>query len=345
MGTSSWGATLEDSLKNVLAFGSTLKSVTFSRGLNRPAEVEASLDIEGADTETLFTEYASKAVYLRLAENGTTRFFGVLTDLQMQLDDQSSVSVRFADLSIQYATTYPLALLSGTLYGQAAYSASHNSIVDTILDTTDVVLKLTRSGSVTSTRTMDAQGMSRLDVLTGLAELQNGIDWYVEPDQTFKIAANNAIGTDKSATVRFQYGPSTRSNVQSATVQYQPPRNRIWTSKDNGTVKLTTSGDATSRSNYGVQSVVLAQMEKGTSTESDAADQQVRDFPRRVAEFVLEPAFSPRPWTDFNLGDTIGFDLTTPAVSITGSQVVSDITISLDDQLVESDITVSAEVK
>lgn len=344
MASSFWTATIEDKDKKVLAFASTLRAVTLNRGLNRPAEVDATMDIEGLDTKALLDQYASKAVYLRLAENGTTRFFGVLTDVQLQLDDQSNVSVRFADLAVQYATSYQFRTATGSVYVPKVHSSSHNTIIDDVLNTTDVLLPLTRSGSVTATRSLDTQGLSRLETIDALASLYAGIDWFVTPDQTLKIGSGNSIGSDKSASVRFQFGGSGQANVQSATVQYLPPRNRIWFSGNNETLTLPRSGDATSHSNYGIIASVVQQLDAGTESETDVADGQERKFPRRVVDFSLEPSTCPRPWTDFDLGDGVGFDLVTPATTITGRQYVTGITVSLDEQLVESEIVVSAEV-
>lgn len=344
MATAQWGATFEDNDKKVLAFASTLQSVTLTRSLNAPAEVEGTLALEGADTKALFDQIATEAVYLRLAANGTTRFFGVLTDLQASLADDATVSVRFGDLAVQYATVYPFNQ-NGSVYLAPTYVASHNSIVDSALGASGVRLPLTRSGSVTSTRTFAADGMASLDILSQLAELQNGIEWYVDPtgttaDQTFLMAGE--LGSDKSATVRFQYGAG-RATVPSATVQYLPPRNRVWTSKENSIYSRTLT-DSTSITNFGAYHTIVQELETGAATESDVADQRLRTSWRRIVELSLEPSVCPRPWTDFNLGDKVGIDLTTTGLSLSTAQRINQITISLDDQLVESEITIGSEV-
>ena len=345
MPTSTWGVTFEDSLKQVLGYGSTVASAQLTRQLNAPAELSLELAINGQDTEALLTQYEFGAVYARLAEGSTTRFFGVLTDLQITAGDSASVSATFMDLAQQYAGSFMYRAAAGSTYVPRVLSGTHNTIIDAILNTSDVLLPLTRSGSVSLTRTIATSGMSRLEVLDNLASLAAGIDWFVTPDQTLKIGEGNTIGTNRSKTVRFQYGDSTATAL-SATVQYLPPRNRVWFSGNNetATVSATTSASTTSQGNYGMYAVLAQAVESGSENESDFYSAQERAFPRRVVEFVLEPSVCPRPWTNFDLGDIVGFDLFTDATTISTNQVVSGIAIELNDQLVESSITVSTEV-
>lgn len=338
-----WGANIEDVNKSVLSFGSTLQGVTLSRELNAPATVTATMGVEGQDTIALLNQLNSGSVYLRLTEDGTTRFFGVLTDMQVQASDSPSVSVGFADLSIQYAGVYPSFKITSNIYLDQAWFTSDSSIVTGLLGyNSNVLLPLTRSGSGSTTRLFTPQGTSVLDALQNLAQLSNSIDWYVTPDQTFKIG--NPVGSDVSDSVRFQYGPNTRANVQSATAQYLPPRNQIFTARDDVTIKLTRQ-DSTSLSNYGAYAVLLQKLERGSATEDDIALERLRTKWRTLAEIVLEPTRCPRPWTDFNLGDTVGIDIVTPSLNLSKNQVVSKIEIALDDQLVEQSISVFSEVK
>ena len=68
MPTSTWGMTIENSLKQVLAYGSTVASAQLTRSLNAPAELSCDLAITGQDTEALFAQLDVGAVYARLAE-------------------------------------------------------------------------------------------------------------------------------------------------------------------------------------------------------------------------------------------------------------------------------------
>lgn len=352
MATSSWGATVEDSLKNVLAFGSTIQSVTFTRALNQPAELEASFGLEGADTKALLDQLASGAVYLRLAENGTTRFFGPLADLQIDLSDDTGVSARFTDLAGPYGWQYLFNAASAGKYQQKNWgNTATNTIVDDLLANSDTLLPLTRSttspaASVTTNRTLEGQGQSRLEVLQTLADIAGGIDWYVDPagptaDATFVM--NQPLGSDKTASVRFQYGDTGRSNIQTATVQYQPPRNRIWQADgDKATRKV---NETTSISSFGEYAAIVQKLEAGAAgTEDDYASGLARTSWRRVVDCTLEPAYCPRPFTDFNLGDTVGLDLSRFNLSLSTSQRVNSIQFTLDDGLIETGIQLGFEV-
>ena len=352
MSTSQWGATIEDKTKKVLAFGSTIQSVTFTRSLNQPAELEASFGLEGTDTKALLDQVDAGGVFIRLAENGTTRFFGPLSDLQVDVADDTGVSARFTDLAGQYASQYLFNGNSAGKYQQKPFKAkATNTIVDELLDNNDALVELVRSttspsASVTTARTLEQTGQSRLEVLQTLAGLQGGIDWYVDPagptaDATFVMAAS--LGSNLSSTVRFQFGSTGRSTIQSATVQYQPPRNRVWLVKDDKATRKV--NNTTSVTAFGEYAAIVQAPDAGAAgTEDDYASGIERAEWRRVVEAVLEPAFCPRPFVDFNLGDTVGLDLSRDNLSLSTSQRVNSITISLDEGLVESSIQAGFEV-
>lgn len=350
MATSAWGATIEDKTKKVLAFGSTFQGVSFTRALNQPAEVNCTFGIEGADTKALLDQLAVGTVYLRLAENGTTRFFGPLADLQVDLADDTGVSARFTDLAGPYGSQYLMATASAGKYKQDILSAATNTIVDSLLANSDTLLALTRSttspaASVTTTRKLETQGQTRLEVLQTLAEINGGIDWYVDPngptaDATFVM--NQPLGTDHSATIRFQYGDTGNAQVSSATVQYQPPRNRVW--EQNGDKTSRKVNDTTSITAFGEYATMIQASDGGLVSETDYADGLKRSNWRRVVDVTLEPAFCHRPFSAFQLGDTVGLDLTRGNLSLSTNQRVNSIMFELDEGLVESSIQLGFEV-
>lgn len=349
-----WGATIENASKNILAFASSLQSATFTRSLNQPAEVEASFGLEGADAKALLDQLASGSAYLRLAENGTTRFFGPLADLQVDLSDDTAVQARFTDLAGPYGEQYLFNTASAGKRQQKSWQqVATNTIVDNLLSNSDTLLALTRSttspaGSVTTARTLDSQGQSRLEVLQTLAAIQGGIDWYVDPagptaDATFVM--NAPLGTDKSEDVRFQYGDTGRATVQLATVQYQPPRNRVWLQDGDKAVSKTITGAATSISNFGEYAAIIQKAEAGAAgTEDDYASGLGRTAWRRVVDCTVEPAFCPRPFSDFQLGDTVGLDLSRFNLSLSTKQRVNTIQFTLDENLLETSIQLGFEV-
>ena len=209
--------------------------------------------------------------------------------------------------------------------------------------TQTVLLPLTVSGTASGSREIEpAQETSRLEIIDGLASVQGGIDWYVEPDQTIKVG--NTLGLDKSATIRFQYGVGTNANVNQANVQYLPPRNRVLQSQEDGIVKVANS-NTSSLNAFGVYEVIVPRLERGVSSETDVADQVLRTSWRRTVDLELEPSLSPRPWTDFDLGDTVAVRVVTDAFTLDTNQRVNQIAFAFDDQFVEAGLTVSMEVK
>jgi hypothetical protein len=351
MPTSTWGVTFENKDKDVLAYGSTVASGSLTRSLNAPAELSLDLAITGQDTKALFAQLEVGAVYARLAEGSTTRFFGVLNDAQVSLSDSATVSVTFMDLAQQYATSYYYRKSTGTKYFLWGYNGggTQTSTVSALVTDysfvagSEVLLPLTLSGTASGSRSIEpGQETSRLEMLDGIAAVQGGIDWYVEPDQTLKLASS--LGTDKSSTVSFQYGATTSANVTSANVQYLPPRNRILQSEENGFVKVATKNDA-SVTAFGCYEVIVPRLERGVSSETDVADQVLRTGWRRTVDLELEATVAPRPWVDFDLGDTVGVRVVTDAFTINTSQRVNQIDLAFDEQFVEAGLSVSMEIK
>ena len=346
--------TLENKLKDVKAFVSSASNATFTRTLNAPAELQCDFNITGQDTQTLFAQLDTGAVYARLAENvgytSLTRFFGVLTDLQVQASDDSTVSASFMDLSQQYAASYYYYGITSTKYCLRGYDGSGTqttTVTNLMTDFTgaeSVLLPLTVSGTATGSRQIEpGQEVSRLEILDGLASVEGGIDWYVDADQTLYIA--NTIGQDLTETISFEYGETTNADVLSADVQLLPPRNRVLTSQEDGIVKLTRAGDATSLANFGPYEVIAQRLQRGISTETDVADQLIRNSWRRTVNLQLEPSVCKRPWWDYQLGDTVKVKVVTPAFTINSDQRINQFTYSFDEQFVESGLELSMEVR
>lgn len=347
MSTSSWGATIEDKTKNVLSFCDSIAGGTLSLPLNAPSEFEAAFDLDGQDATALTTQLASGAVFLRLMEDGTTRFWGQLSDLQADIGENGTLTARFTDLAGVYGNviTYQTGnSVKGVQY-EKAYSTSgaqsHNTIVDALLNLGNPIVRLTRSGSVTATRSIVFDGTSVLEALTQLSDFATGIDWYVTPDSTLTIGSS--LGSNKSGSVMFQYGGAGFANTLAATVQYQPPRNRLFTINDKGLVNKRPDGSGIS--SFGSYSAVLQGVPKrAQQSNEDQADQRIRTAWRHILELDVEPTTAPQPWTDYYLGDTVAVNVIRGAYSYSGNQRVNQIQITLDDSMIEVDHKLSFEV-
>lgn len=349
MSTSTWGMTIENNLKQVLAYGSTVASAQLTRSLNAPAELTCDLAITGQDTKALFAQLDVGAVYARVAEGSTTRFFGVLTDAQVSLSDSGTVSVTFMDLSQQYATSYyyitarsPRYQLNG-LGSSSSGTTMVTTLAQTFLSNQSVLLPLTVSGTVGNVLvTEPGTEVSRLELLDALASIESGLDWVVDPDQTIRIAST--LGVDRSKTIKFQFGDIGQANVTQANVQYLPPRNRVLQSLEDGYLKAARVSDS-SVAAYGAYETLVPRLARGTSSETDAADQILRTSWRRTLDLELEPSLAPRPWTDFEVGDTVDIRVDSDAFTLETNQRVNQIVFSFNDQFTESGLAISMEVK
>jgi len=343
-----WTATVEDKDKNVLAYCTTLSAGTLTLPLNNVSSFSATLATNGQDFKAIRTQLASGSVFLRLAVNGTTRFWGVLSDMQVTLGESPNATVTFTDLAGAHGTVYPY-IVAGTYQSKLIYiskpykAQTYNAIIDDLIGRGSPLVPLTRSGSATSTRTIMPEQATTLDFLLQLGSLANGIDWYVQPDNTLKIAST--MGTDKSSTVMFQFGPSGRANITDATVQYLPPRNRVYvTGSDNNTRRRTEGTDATnSIAAYGENATTISQVDKKTITDADLSDARYRAKWRGTHELNVEPTLAPQPWTDYYLGDTVRIDMKQDEFSYSGTQRVNGIEITLDESLLEVNHKISFE--
>lgn len=342
-----WTAVIEDKDRKVLSFCDSLAGGTLTLPLNAPSEFECALDLGGNDATQLLAQLATGAVFLRLAEDGTTRFWGQLSDLQADIGEDGTLTARFTDLAGVYGNviTYQAGrTVKGVVY-YAPYDTlgakSHNTIVDALLNLGNPIVRLSRSGSVTATRNITFDGISVLEALTQLSDFASGIDWYVTPDSTLTIASS--LGSDKTASVNFQYGASGLANVLSATVQYQPPRNRLFTVNDKGLINKRPDGSGIS--SFGSYAAVLQNVPKrAQQSVEDQADQRVRTAWRHILELDVEPTTAPQPWADYYLGDTVSVSVTRGAYSYTGNQRVNQIQITLDENMIEVGHKLSFEV-
>jgi hypothetical protein len=356
MGT--WTATIEDFSKNVLAYSTTMGSATLTLPLNAPSEFATSFYTGGPDAAAIFAQLASGAVFIRLRENGTTRFYGQMSDLQVQVEDDASVTATFQDITGPLAfvqTRQPVAFGSGFDAMPAYYNLSQTSIVNNLFDIRSggisgsqhygPLVKPVRSGTVSAVRQLTPDTATVLEVLQGMSELANGTEWYASPvggsDETVYIASQ--MGSNKTASVKFQNQAQSLANVQSITSQYLPPRNIVWVRDDQNRVHRV-GYNAASIDAYGEYSTVIQKVNRWSQTDQDIADAQLRTNWRQILDVRLEPTVCPRPWTDFYLGDTVKLDLGRDNWSYSGSQRVNTITFSFDEQLVEQSIGTECEV-
>ena len=59
---------------------------------------------------------------------------------------------------------------------------------------------------------------------------------------------------------------------------------------------------------------------------------------------TVDPEYAPRPFVDFQLGDTIGLDINRFNLSLSTAQRVNSIQFQLDENLLETSIQLGFEV-
>lgn len=113
------------------------------------------------------------------------------------------------------------------------------------------------------------------------------------------------IGVDRSG-AKFEYGPTTLANISSLSRTVTPPVNTCYAIGADGTVVTVT--DAASQAIFGwlVQSEVRADI-VDTTLLTNRASALLRPKWSRIVQFTPDPALAPRPFDDYNIGDTVRF--------------------------------------
>jgi len=360
---STWTAAIEDETASVLAFCTTIKNGTLTLPLNDYGSFNATFDITGGDFAAIIAQLNQGGTFIRIAENGTTRFWGGLTDLQVDVSDDSAVTASFGDVSSQFAhvaslnyeveTTVNHGTASSPLYiaKPRAYKGTQSAILSSIRthygnsfltgDYYGPLVTSSQSGSSSKTRTVTAGTSSMLEVLKSISDLAYGIEWYVTPDKTITFA--DTLGTDKSSSVVFQFRNAGRSNVVSITSQYLPPRNVIWVNGDDNILRRR-AWDTSSLTKFGEYSQIINKTNRASESDQDLADGRLRPNWRQTIEVNVEPSWSQRPWSTYYLGDRIALDLKQGAWSYVGNHRLNQIEFVFDDNMVETDLKTTFEV-
>lgn len=359
-----WGFTLEDASGNVLSYLTGFADVSLSMPLNAPATLSGAVSHELADMTAIYAQVATGAAFLRAARDGTTRFYGVLSDMQTNLEDGASTSLTFHDLAGVLAHVPNYTIGGGRIKTYYKRTPAWTTVVDELLakpSSLSPIPQLTRSGSRTGhvpsndvlesgsgkkkikTNIWKPQATSVLETLQELSGFADGIEWYVENSTSFKMA--QTLGSDKSTSVQFQYGDNTLSNVQSATVQYQPPLNNFFWTDSKGTLHRSPSGYLTSSiSSFGDYTTTFNSMARRNQSDDDRASSRARSSWRRVLEITAEPLTAPSPWTAYFLGDTVGVRVKRDGLSINSNLRINAIDVSFDESGVETAHKLAFEV-
>jgi hypothetical protein len=329
-----WGFLLGDQAGNALADLSTGagRSLTFTRNAYPEATISISHDDEAATV--LFDSLRNGIPTLRAYRDGVLRFHGELAPFTEQLEENAQISLVFRG---------PFARLVG--YGQSRGSFTAASKIFTAVDAGQIAKTLidealgsavATTGTIQASKTRDRtyQYSNVGEAITNLTRVLDGFDFEVTPIEysAGKIGQFNVYasqGSDRSATVLFQYGPGTLANVREVSRQTEPPINYARVLGANGL--LATKQDPTSIANFGYWIVQESMSDVSEQTTlDDKAQALLRPNPIKIVAFSPDPTLAPLPWDDFWLGDTVSFFGLRGAFSEDVTARINKITVVVD---------------
>ena len=356
-----WGYTLEDKNETVLPYLDSFQGMTLTMPLNGAASMTGTISHNSADMTALYSQIATGAVFIRAARDGVTRFWGVLNDLQVSLDDSGTASLGFVDVAGLHSTVMNYTASGNHWTPWYKKNPTWTAAIDSLLSKGSPLVSLTRSGSpsgrVPSNDTLanasghaklkgnvwKPQSSSVLESLQELAGFADGIEWYVTPKATLTVG--KTLGSDKSTSVFLQYGPNTLANAQNATISYQPPANNLFFTNSKGVIKRTTGTyNAASVAAYGDYSNTFNFMARRNQSDEDRAAAMLRTKWKQVVDVTIDPASQYQPWVDYFLGDTVSVRVTRDSLNTTTNQRINRITVTTDDQGLETSHQLEFEV-
>lgn len=359
---SGWGYTFENSLGVVLAYVESLSGMTLTMPLNGPAVLSGTLLHSSRDMEVLYSTIATEALFLRAAKDGVTRFWGALNDASVSLAEDGQAQVTFTDLSGLHSSVANYVIGGNKITPfYKRNSPTWTATIDSLLAQGNPLVRLTRSGSPTGriptndTRAnatghlklkgnvWKAQSSTVLDSLQELSGYATGVEWYVTPDDTLTVG--NTLGTNKSGSVRFQYGSLGLGNVMTVSNQFQPPVNSLFWADTKGVLHRSATGySLSSITAFSEYSTTFNYMSRRNQSDDDRAAAHLRTGWRQVTSLVADPTRAPQPWTDYFLGDTVSVRVQRDSLDSTKNLRVNEILISCNELGVETSHQLSFEV-
>lgn len=186
------------------------------------------------------------------------------------------------------------------------------------------------------------------DKVRELATLANGPDLRVRPlagDATFGYLDVGPLYTSTKVMAYFAYGPDTLGNLLSFDWEITPPLTRVTCvgNETEGDSKVDASV-TTAEARLGVWQGAINNNDLYLDTDcSNAANAEVRLDWKVAASFTPDPAITPRPLRDYNVGDLVNVRAKRGSILYKGDLRIREIGISIDDSGVETAHRVEAE--
>ena len=358
MDAAQWSFILTDAAGNNLAELSTAlgRSITFKR--NTYTEVQLTLAHEDDSAALLLNALASTGVpklkgYRRSQDTpagqpSDLRFRGPLMGLQESSDESSTLTATFRS---------PFAVLVGDgsntgrfvpdEFGLAYTATDAGAIAQALIDeaNTDSPTGLTTNPSlIQATKLRDREypmGQNVGSAVTDLSAVLDGFDFFESfvdgpgsTDAYFNVVAT--LGETRSD-VRFEYGAGTLGNVFQVQRTTTPPQNSIFVMGGNGLSEF--YSDPASVAKYGkwwALATFSTIIDQGTL--ADKARGLCRPYPVKTVSITPDLGLDscPRPFDDWNLGDTVSFYAARASLQENTQIRINSFTIPIDDSGFES---------
>lgn len=182
------------------------------------------------------------------------------------------------------------------------------------------------------------------EAIRQLAEVQDGFYYVVNPvDDGATVGELVLRYPDPGSTAgaaRFEHGPGTIGSLTAVEASVLPPINRVtgFGAGDETDQLIVSEEDTASIAAYGLYESSVQHVDVSIEqTLRDHCTDALRPDPRRTLVVQVATAgsvFVPSPWDDFDVGDTVSIATRTdsPVNSYEGTAVVTEVTVSLDDQ-------------
>lgn len=274
---------------------------------------------------------------------GMLQFNGVLAPFTEACEETSLLSLVFrSPFSVllgdgsgrgRFAPPPPAAALSYTTQDAGAIA---KSLIDTA--NTDGFTGLATTGAIATTKTRTRAYPVGTNLGQAVIDLTNVLDGF-DFTETFVAGGTTlaqfgvvaAIGVDNPAS-RFEYGPGTLANCRNMGRTTEPPANSILVIGGNGLTS--TYSDAASVAKYGKW---YAKAEYVDVTEQVTLDDKAKALcrPNPVKTLTLTPELGvdscPKPFDDWDLGDTVRLFARRSALSENASVRLNAFTIAISD--------------
>jgi len=334
-----YGLTIEQADGTVVSYLQSASSANLTFRLSGVSTLDVTFDPASADGQALYSTIATQIPVARLARDGVTVFVGPLSSLDMTVDDSGSISASFTDWVGMWDKWPP----KGTYKKQSGTTITNGLLALKTNYWPSGFGGLTINGSVSALASVSRAEQSSVYEMFTAAASAASFDWYVD-HANLKLKIADTLGSDKSSTIFFGVGETpgspTVANCHSARVTYKPPRNAVWVTTGKG--KTYTSSDGTSITNYGQTWEKFDTVSNGNAAAMVA--RRLRENPRQIVEVEADPTVAPAWLTDYFLGDTVGVNIASRALTLNTTLRLHTITVGLDEQLVEVSNGLSAEV-